>query len=609
MFSIFRSRQPDSVASIATIPSTIAIVACLGAMSLCELFSPAHAIAQSRNLEIAEVSAPAVNCVFDSDCRITVNDTSATIASTGGSIQSRRFAVAESGTPAAGLYGYNYRVNLSNAVEDEERDCVWDVAIPFGPIEPLDYDGDGELEHLYDLRLGGGAGNVRLLGASQEGDTVYLQFEAFDIFLGVCQGNFPGDGDSSYFVGMASRYPDHKFAEAELDFWHAPNERVEVRVPDLPSTRFMEDYAFAWAYDPTASSYTANPGTGFLYRDYSYNRADGPITIERSGVGAYRVTFAGMENRWAQKGNVQVTAYGQDAGDAGHCNAVDWGTNWADVRCFGPTGTPRDSQYTILMAKPMPIREGLAHARIRSPWLSAYSPAEEDAFNPSDGSVEVTRTSVGRYRVQFLGFGTGSSPVAGRGGNVQVTSMGTSGSRCHVTSWGGGFVNVRCDDAFGSPVDSRFSVLYLDPKDRFDRDVAYAWSNHSSEPHSYVPSETYLFNPEQGPISIERTSMGRYDVRVEGFERSGTATTGGQVFVNAYGGGSEHCAVDSWGDASSSISCHDAAGALTDVSFSIMHLRPTPVPEPTALALTAGGVLGLGALGHRRSRSRRRVEV
>ena len=70
-------------------------------------------------LKVVNVGAPAINCVFDASCTVTVTDTAAPIPiPAGGSnfLQSRTF-MGQPGAPANGLYAYEYRIDLRNAME------------------------------------------------------------------------------------------------------------------------------------------------------------------------------------------------------------------------------------------------------------------------------------------------------------------------------------------------------------------------------------------------------------------------------------------------------------------------------------------------------------
>lgn len=92
----------------------------------------------------------------------------------------------------------------------------------------------------------------------------------------------------------------------------------------------------------------------------------------------------------------------------------------------------------------------------------SYSPSAIYAFNPA-GDITIQRRGVGAYTVVFLGLGKQGQGLPGEGGNVQVTTYGSS-DRCNVRSWaysGENYtVNVNCYAATGSQAkDSQFSLL------------------------------------------------------------------------------------------------------------------------------------------------------
>src|SRR5450755_4592131 len=95
--------------------------------------------AQAASLSFVNVTAPAINCVFNTPCTVTVTDSVDTIAVPAGlwtgtaRLQSRTF-VGAAGSPAAGKTAYEYRVDLTQAVSDGEVPCVTDIAIDFGPV-------------------------------------------------------------------------------------------------------------------------------------------------------------------------------------------------------------------------------------------------------------------------------------------------------------------------------------------------------------------------------------------------------------------------------------------------------------------------------------------
>lgn len=180
------------------------------------------------SLSIATVSAPDVNCRFATDCTLEVDDTVGAIpvpaASGEGRLQSRTSPVGEPGTPGAGLRPYEYRVDLTPVGGLTALVCVKSLSLDFGPITRLDYDQDGDLDHVY-VVTSGGLGTVGLQSAKRNGDRVTFRFEP-----GLCPGNAPGNGVTSYFFGLASPDPPHPVS-ATIEFNAGPPVTVDARAP------------------------------------------------------------------------------------------------------------------------------------------------------------------------------------------------------------------------------------------------------------------------------------------------------------------------------------------------------------------------------------------
>jgi hypothetical protein len=156
---------------------------------------------QASALTVVNVSAPAVNCVFNPACTITVSDSSGNIPVPGAAgsalLQSRTFT-GVAGSPGAGKRGYLYRVDLRYAYGILDIPCVTGLKLAFGPVTALQYNGVGPLDQVY-VVTGGGIGSVGLASATQAGNTITFTFAS-----PVCAGGNPGGGQSTYFFGLAS---------------------------------------------------------------------------------------------------------------------------------------------------------------------------------------------------------------------------------------------------------------------------------------------------------------------------------------------------------------------------------------------------------------------
>lgn len=159
----------------------------------------------AQPLKVVTVSAPAVNTVFNPSGVIPVQDFTAIIW-TNGFLQSRNFdGVAPA--PAAGLHIYEYRIDLRNVVGVTFIPAITKLKVNFGPNVKLDYDKDGKLDDVFVITKGG-IGNVTLASAVRSGNDITFTFTGG----GVGGGSAPGKGDSSFFFGLASKYPRQKIS-------------------------------------------------------------------------------------------------------------------------------------------------------------------------------------------------------------------------------------------------------------------------------------------------------------------------------------------------------------------------------------------------------------
>jgi len=179
-------------------------------------------------LSLVHVSAPDINCRFDLDCTITVDDSVSAIpvplATPDGRLQSRTQPPGEPGTPGQGLFAYEYRIDLRPAGALTAQICVDTLSMEFGPIAQLDYDLDGNLDDAY-VVTAGGLGTVAPSQMRLTADTLTFSFNP-----PVCPGNAPGNGESSYFFGVASTDPQQAIS-ANVHFTNGTTATVGARGP------------------------------------------------------------------------------------------------------------------------------------------------------------------------------------------------------------------------------------------------------------------------------------------------------------------------------------------------------------------------------------------
>lgn len=150
-------------------------------------------------LRIVEVSAPEINRVYSGTDTVVVDDTVDAIEGSG-FLQSRNLpsgGAGAPGAPAAGQYGYQYRIDLTAVASATGMPSIDEMSIDFGPISQLDYDGTGPA-HVYVITRGG-MGSVRPSSAEQSGTTITFRFAT-----PVPAGRGGAAGTTSFFFGLTS---------------------------------------------------------------------------------------------------------------------------------------------------------------------------------------------------------------------------------------------------------------------------------------------------------------------------------------------------------------------------------------------------------------------
>ena len=185
--------------------------------------------AHAQKLNVVEVSAPAINCVFDTTCILHVGDTTGnillpTLAPGTAWLQSRTFS-GKAGAPGAGLTGYEYRISMTQA--SGMSDCTTGFTVNFGPHKALPYK-DNTLADVY-VVTGGGLGTISLKSAVRFGDVI-----EFTLAGPLCV-NGPADiKNTTFFIGLAAApAPMHVNAAVSV-IGFTPIYAVDARVPTHP---------------------------------------------------------------------------------------------------------------------------------------------------------------------------------------------------------------------------------------------------------------------------------------------------------------------------------------------------------------------------------------
>jgi hypothetical protein len=164
-------------------------------------------------LTIAEVGAPAINCIYETSCSVVVSDSIGVIpvpgAAKNGFLQSRTYLGA-AGAPAAGRNAYEYRVSMTQAAA-VAAPCVAALRINVGPILKFRYKVDGPLADVF-VVTSGGLGTIGLASANQIGGVVTFIFAR-----PVCAGAITAASETSYFFGLtAAGAPKPTTAQLQL---------------------------------------------------------------------------------------------------------------------------------------------------------------------------------------------------------------------------------------------------------------------------------------------------------------------------------------------------------------------------------------------------------
>src|SRR5205085_4010190 len=184
--------------------------------------------AAAAPLSVVTVTAPDINCVFETDCTIVVTDSIGNIPLPGitgtARLQSRTFA-GQAGAPAAGKTGYQYRVDMTQATAIGDVACVTGLNVDFGPVTKLQYDKVGPTDDVFVVTKGG-LGSIGLASAELNGNII-----AFTFSQPVCAADTSGPGHTTFFFGLASIHPPKAIVATIESPGVFPDLNVKARAP------------------------------------------------------------------------------------------------------------------------------------------------------------------------------------------------------------------------------------------------------------------------------------------------------------------------------------------------------------------------------------------
>jgi hypothetical protein len=220
-----------------------------------------------------------------------------------------------------------------------------------------------------------------------------------------------------------------------------------------------------------------------------------------------------------------------------------------------------------------------ALAWAHDPSAASYAVNSSYAYtsDPEKRPVQISRSQRGVYTVRFPGLA--AKPDAQQ--TVHISAYGSDLRRCRVISIANDVadlvVQVQCHDKTGTLADSRFNILLATPAMLKGRS---AFATSTSLDGGVIPDST-LFSSAQQNISVARTNVGQYTVKLEGLTRDAVPGSGKEVFhVTSYGEGTAWCKILYWLVESLEdknlellVRCYSPEGTPADAQFSILMLE------------------------------------
>jgi hypothetical protein len=239
-----------------------------------------------------------------------------------------------------------------------------------------------------------------------------------------------------------------------VDFLNGASVNTKYTALLVGSGSLPQTLAFAVADQPTAASYVPDSAR-------SFTTGKKPMLITRIGTGDWYVDIG--------TSSPQGTMYHVTSADASSVCAIgEWKNFGIRVKCFDRSGAPADVQYKVLQVTRGRPGEAFGSAWADERFLASYNPYISFFTSAGvDGTVTITRSAAGTYRVTF----TGATPTGVLPESVLVSPFGLFFAACTLVNQsqsdaGKGawqhVADVECRDAKGKFIDSRFTITLID---------------------------------------------------------------------------------------------------------------------------------------------------
>jgi hypothetical protein len=232
-------------------------------------------------------------------------------------------------------------------------------------------------------------------------------------------------------------------------------------------TRFVANFTNRQSAAGTLLYLWANQATPAMPYEpsttYSFDSAGGPITVERLGVGRYRIEATSITDTYPAEflnGHVDATAYGTSPVRCEVLEPQPTDPPSLPVSCYDVDGAWIDSRFTLTFSQGRSLLGTNASHASAVVHPNPAAPPDVLGWSNDGGAPTATELAEGWYRVTFPGLSV-------LNGHVSVGMFGSPPAYCNVGAWwssgGSELITVGCfDAATHDPTAAFFTVGFVD---------------------------------------------------------------------------------------------------------------------------------------------------